>query len=631
MAIDKNFLNELRLRLPLSAIIGQRIKITRAGREYKACCPFHEEKSPSFYVNDDKGFYHCFGCGAHGDIVGFRMRYDNTSFREAVEALARDAGLPIPDYAPVDHAKYDHNRTLQKVMELATLWFESQLRLPANKFALDYLTNRGLTSETMAGFRIGFAPNNWDAMREAMVKQDIPLDQLVETGLLKSSDKNDRPPYSFFRGRIMFPVADRQGMTIAFGGRHLDAAFNPSDFTSGSDFKPAKYINSVEYSLFNKGSQLYSLSRARGSLKNQPLLIVEGFMDVIALHQAGFKTAVAPLGTALTEQQIQLAWQVSGADANGSSRPPTLCFDGDSAGLNAAYRALDRMLPFLTADRQAQFAFLPQGEDPDSLVKANGAKAFQTILDQAKTVFDVLWQRAINAHGTSTPEAQAKIQTDINESIGLMTDKALQGAYGSEMWNRLKQLRKPAFVPFAKGYSRTAPVHHPVAMTSPKQVGKDNLQTQILFATIINHPFLLTDHRGDFAQVPMPDGDHENTFHDLQHAILEWEPNTASATPNQNDTDPRENLLEYLSNQGFDPIVNHLLTERIYKHARFARLTAEPTDVLEGWHNVWNAIQKDRVQLDVTEMKRLAKDSLTHAERLWELKRQELQGEDDPY
>lgn len=619
MAIDKNFLGELRMRLPLSSIIGQRIKLTRAGREFKANCPFHEEKSPSFYVNDDKGFYHCFGCGAHGDIVGFRMRYDNVTFREAVEALARDAGLQVPADQAVNHEQIDTNRKLQKVMELATLWFEQQLRLPSNHFAMDYLLNRGLKPETISAFRLGFAPNNWDGLREAMVAQGVEINQLVELGLLKQSEKPDKPPYSFFRGRVMFPVSDRQGLTIAFGGRHLEEAFSVSEINSRVDYKPPKYINSSEHALFHKGSQLYSLSRARANLKDHPLIIVEGYMDVIALHQAGFTAAVAPLGTALTEQQIQLAWHVT----QSTGQTPILCFDGDNAGINAAYRALDRMLPFITPSQQIRFAFLPGGEDPDSLVKTYGRDAFQTVLTQARTVFDVLWQRGTAAHGTHSPEAQALLQSQIEQDIRLIGDKMLQSAYFRELKDRIYQQRRTGFGKTQA--SRTiGPVVHKVSV-SPLKNDRANVQIKLLYAAAINHPFVLSRFHTELGQIPPVDGADEAAFHGLQDALLQWEP----AQTQQNEGDEQQMLLEYLSNQGFEPIVKNLLTNQIYKYASFARPSSEHPDVIEGWQHIWNAIQNDRVQRDIQELKRLAKDSDKDVERLWELRQQQLQQDGD--
>lgn len=625
MAIDKQFLSELRLRLPLSSMIGQRVKLTRAGREFKACCPFHEEKSPSFYVNDEKGFFHCFGCGAHGDVVGFRMRYDNVTFREAVESLARDAGLPVPTYTPVDTEQVAHQQKLLRAMELATLWFEQQLRTPQNRFAMDYVVQRGLTPETISGFRLGYAPNDWDSFRDAMVRQDVDLNHLVEVGLLKQSENKEKQPYSFFRGRLMFPVTDRQGRTIAFGGRHLDAAFVNSNIGLNSDYKPPKYINSQEHLLFHKGAQLYSLSRARVLAKDQPLIIVEGYMDVIALHQAGFGASVAPLGTALTEQQIMLAWQVAVA----GQHVPILCFDGDKAGQNAAYRALDRVLPMLTADKQLRFIFLPGGDDPDSLIRTHGKEGFAEMLNRADTVFNVLWQRGLQQHGADTPEAQARLQHQIEHDIGQIQDRALQAAYGRELKDRMFQIRRAAQQAASGGRLRAgkARVAQPkVALARPKAESKLEQQIRIMLATVLNHPWLLQEQRDILASLTIPDQvtDFEELY-GLQQALLEWE-----GGPDGAEAEPHEILQEYLSNQGFETIVKSLLRARTYLHAGFARPHTESEMVLQGWHDVWDMIQRDQVRQDEEHMRlQLVKGfSVQDVERLMALRQQQLQGDD---
>jgi DNA primase len=626
MAIDKQFLSELRLRLPLSSMIGQRVKLTRAGREYKACCPFHEEKSPSFYVNDEKGFFHCFGCGAHGDVVGFRMRYDNITFREAIEVLARDAGLPVPTYTPVDTEQVAHHQTLLRAMELATLWFEQQLRTPQNRFAMDYVVQRGLTPETIGGFRLGYAPNDWDSFRDAMLKQNVELNHLVEVGLLKQSENKEKQPYSFFRGRLMFPVTDRQGRTIAFGGRHLDAAFQNSSFTSNNDYKPPKYINSQEHVLFHKGAQLYSLSRARVLAKDQPLIIVEGYMDVIALHQAGFGASVAPLGTALTEQQIMLAWQVAAA----GQHIPILCFDGDKAGQSAAYRALDRVLPMLTADKQLRFIFLPGGDDPDSLIRTHGKEGFTEMLGRADTVFNVLWQRGLQQHGADTPEAQARLQHQIEHDIGQIQDRALQAAYGRELKDRLYQLRRSQYSG-AKGRVTTAGRKNTLAqpkvtISRPKTDSTTERQIRIMLATVLNHPWLLGEQRDILASLHIPDQlTDADDLYGVQHAILEW-----GGPSEKDDRERREILLEYLSNQGFETIVKSLLRTRTYLHAGFARPHTEPEMVLQGWHDVWELIQRDQVEQDAQTMRlQLVKGfSVQDIERLMALRQQQLQGDD---
>ncbi|WP_247878980.1 DNA primase [Azospirillum brasilense] len=330
MAFPPQFLEELRTRLALSDVVGKRLRLIRAGREYKAPCPFHNEKSPSFYVNDQKGFFHCFGCGAHGDIIGFVMRHDNLAFPEAVEALAGEAGLPVPRATEEDKQRYERRKTLHDLVEQAARWFEQQLYAPAGRAGLEYFQRRGLDTDGMARFRLGFAPGDSGALRSQLLKQGFSEEDMVTAGLLKRPE-DGRTPYSFFRNRVIFPVTDRRGRVVAFGGRILEG-------------DGPKYVNTADTPLFHKGTLLYGLSRARqAAADGKPVIVAEGYMDVIALVRAGFEGAVAPLGTALTETQVQELWKLI-PDAE---KVPFLCFDGDNAGRRAAWRAVERILPHL--------------------------------------------------------------------------------------------------------------------------------------------------------------------------------------------------------------------------------------------------------------------------------------------
>ena len=372
MAFPPRFLDELRARLTLSTIIGRRIKLTRAGREYKACCPFHNEKTPSFFVNDEKGFYHCFGCGAHGDIISFEMEQGNLTFPEAVERLAAEAGLEVPRETPREREAARQRAGVLEVLEAACTFFEQQLRMPVGKDGLAYLQRRGLDSETIARFRLGWAPAA-GALKSALARQAIDEGQLIEAGLLKPSDQPDRPAYDYFRDRVTFPITDRRGRVIAFGARTL------------GDGQP-KYLNSPETPVFQKGLVLYGLAQAREAIgKAGEAIVAEGYMDVIALSAAGFPQTVAPLGTALTEPQIEDLWRMVDE--------PILCFDGDAAGQRAALRAADRALPLLRPGKSLRFALLPAGKDPDDLLRAQGARAMRGILEAARPLLEVLWQR----------------------------------------------------------------------------------------------------------------------------------------------------------------------------------------------------------------------------------------------
>lgn len=360
MAFPPGFLDELRSRLTLSEIVGRKVVLRRkSGAEYAGLCPFHNEKTPSFTVNDRKAFFHCFGCGEHGDAVGFIMKTENLAFPEAVEKLAREVGLAVPRATPAERERAERAATLHEVVEQAAHWFEKQLRLPVGRHGLDYLRGRGLDEATIDDFRLGFAPDSRDGLSGVLQRDGVPLDKLIEAGLVIQPD-GGRPAYDRFRGRVMFPIADRRGRIIAFGGRVM----GPGE---------PKYLNSPETPLFHKGANLYCLDRARlAAAKEVPIIVAEGYMDVIALHGAGFTGAVAPLGTALTEGQLGELWKL--ADE------PYLCFDGDNAGRRAAGRAAERAFPLLQAGKSLRFLSLPAGEDPDSLIRVRGVDAMKRAL-----------------------------------------------------------------------------------------------------------------------------------------------------------------------------------------------------------------------------------------------------------
>ncbi len=424
MAFPPDFLDDLRSRLPLSAVVGRRVRLLRAGREFKACCPFHQEKTPSFTLNDQKGFFHCFGCGAHGDIVGFVMRHDNLSFVEAVERLAGEAGVAVPQPTPQARARYDHEKTLYAAVDAASVWFQAQLRgTSAGRQAWEYLVGRGLDAETIASFQLGYAPADGGALRQSLLAQGFAEPVLIEAGLLRQPD-DGRAAYSFFRHRVMFPVADRRGRVVAFGGRLLHG-------------DGPKYINSAETPIFHKGKTLYGLSRARQAVTDgAPVVVVEGYMDVIALAKAGFGGAVAPLGTALTEQQIETLWRLF---PPGTERVPVLCFDGDAAGRRAAARAAARILPLLVPSQSACFAYLPQGHDPDSLIRVAGRDAMQDVIARARPLVDVLWEQETRGRRFETPEARAGLEVALDGLVDQIADRPVQRFYRDEMRRRVRE------------------------------------------------------------------------------------------------------------------------------------------------------------------------------------------------
>ncbi len=421
MRFSPAFLDEIRDRVPISSVIGARVswdkRKTNASRgDFWACCPFHGEKTPSFHCEDRKGRYHCFGCGVSGDHFRFLTELDGLSFPEAVERVADMAGVPMPARDPEAERRETARAGLHDVMELATKFFQDQLHSPAGAKARAYLRDRGLASATQQSFRLGYAPDGRNTLKTFLAGKGIGQKEIEACGLVVSGE--DIPvSYDRFRDRIMFPIEDSRGRVIAFGGRAL------------SPDVPAKYLNSPETELFHKGNVLYNLARARKGLGREGQVIaVEGYMDVIALAQAGIANAVAPLGTALTENQLELLWRMSGE--------PVLCFDGDQAGLKAAYRAADLALPVIAAGRSVRFAMLPPGKDPDDLVKADGADAFASVLADARPLAEMLWQRETSGGVFDTPERRADLERRLRELTGRIRDESVRRHYSQDMRER---------------------------------------------------------------------------------------------------------------------------------------------------------------------------------------------------
>jgi DNA primase len=413
-------LDDIRARLPVSAVVGKRVRMKKAGREWRGLSPFNAEKTPSFYVNDQKGFYHCFSSGKHGDIFTFLMETEGLSFPEAVERLASEAGVALPKPTREAAAEDDKRKSLYDVTELAAGFFESALAGRFGARARDYLDRRGLGPETRRTFRIGYAPSDRFALRDHLAGKGISVEMMIEAGLLVTGD-DVAVPYDRFRDRVMFPIDDLRGRVIAFGGRAMSADM------------PAKYLNSPDTALFHKGSLLYNLHRARKPAHERSAIIaVEGYVDVIAMSLAGFPNTVAPLGTALTEDQLQLLWRC--ADE------PILCFDGDGAGRRAAFRAVDLALPALTPGKSLRFALLPDGQDPDDLARSGGGAAVERVLKSARPLVDILWARELEAGPLDTPERRAALEARLREVLSAMRDDTLRRYYREEIEMRLAAL-----------------------------------------------------------------------------------------------------------------------------------------------------------------------------------------------
>lgn len=446
MKFPQTFIEELKSRLSLSEVVGKSVLLKKHGREYQALCPFHQEKSPSFTVNDEKGFYHCFGCGAHGDQIGFVMQYERLSYPEAVEKLANQAGLSMPVLSREAIEKEEKQQSLYQVMQACADWFASQLSSASEAvIARDYLQSRGLKAETIRQFQLGYAPENRHALVDAMAKQGITQAQLIETGMLIVIEQ--QAPYSRYRRRLMFPILDAKGRVIAFGGRIL-----PGENST----KAAKYVNSPETPLFHKGNQLFNLKQAKiAAARAGQLIIAEGYMDVIALAQAGITHAVAPLGTAITEAQLLQCWKMVDV--------PVLCLDSDAAGIRAMQRAIDLALPMLQPGKSLLIAQLPKGEDPDSMIRHFGKQAFESAIAQARPLVEMLWQAAMDVDA-KTPEAKAAQEKALFKRIEAIKDATVHQYYRQEMQQKLRQAQQYSYRarPFFGGKREQAAAKQPL-------------------------------------------------------------------------------------------------------------------------------------------------------------------------
>ncbi len=421
MRFGEHFMDELKARIRPSDVIGRHVKLKRQGREFAGLSPFTNEKTPSFFVNDDKGFYHCFSSGKHGDVVSFLMEVEGLSFPEAVSKLAGEAGLELPRVDPEAEKRAARNKVAVNWMDAAQTFFMKSLRRDMGRDAREYLKSRGLTGEDANRFGIGFAPDSFSALRDELVQQGAKLEVLIEAGLLIEPDDKSRQPWDRFRNRIMFPIHDPRGRLVAFGGRAME-----------KDAK-AKYLNSPETNIFHKGRMLYRYPEARKAIANpqnpaRGMIVAEGYMDVIALAKYGFDHAVAPLGTALTEDQLELLWR--------TGPEPILCFDGDKAGLRAAFRSVERALPLLRPGQSLRFALLPDGQDPDDLLRDKGRPAMEQVLERAVPLVDMVWQREVEAAPLSTPEDKAGLKDRLYAALRDIKHDTVRDLYKTTLITR---------------------------------------------------------------------------------------------------------------------------------------------------------------------------------------------------
>ena len=418
MAVPPEFIEDLRQRVPLSDIIGRRVKLIRKGRRFSGLCPFHSEKTPSFSVVDDDGFYHCFGCGAHGDAISFLREMDGLDFMEAVERLADMAGLAMPKSTHIDPAVTRQRIAAFDILEETTKFFEARLRADEGRDAAHYIKQRGLDAATVKNFRLGYAPRS--GLQAVLASKRFSDDDMILAGVLGKSDRDGRL-YDYFRDRVIFPIENRQGKVIAFGARAL------------GDAQP-KYLNSGDSPTFSKKAVLYGWVQAREAVRRKlPLVVVEGYMDVIAVQRSGIAAAVAPLGTALTPEQIALLWKLHDE--------PILCFDGDAAGQRAQLRALERILPLLEPGRSARLAMLPAGKDPDDVLGESGPEGLRKILGSAQALVDVMWTTTAAQFDTQQPEARAQFWQSVRGLVRSIGNNQVRGAYGDEIENRIAAMR----------------------------------------------------------------------------------------------------------------------------------------------------------------------------------------------
>jgi len=604
MRFPPQFLDELRARLPVSEVVGRRVKLKKSGSEWRGLSPFNKERTPSFYVNDQKSMWFDFSAGKNGSIFDFVMLTEGLSFPEAVERLAEQAGLALPKPSQEDIARDERRKTLYEIVELAAKFFEATLASRAGAKARGYLGDRGIDPETQVKFRLGYAPNERFALKEHLGSQGISTEDMVEAGLLVAGE--DIPlPYDRFRERVMFPITDVRNRVIAFGGRALEKD------------TPAKYLNSPETPLFHKGGTLYNIAAARAAAhKGAPVIAVEGYVDVIAMVQAGYEASVAPLGTALTADQLLLLWRMA--------EEPTLCFDGDEAGRRAAYRAIDLALPLLKPGKSLKLATLPEGHDPDDLLRAGGRAAINEVVEAARPLAHVLWMREAEAGSLDTPERRAAFEARLGQVIASIGDDSVRKYYGREFGERLRRLlglderpqarlrsRQRAAQPWStsrslprvsRSFDRPRPDITSLAMHGPYLAASPQLAASpvhrghgaaiprreaLILQAIINHPWLLHDHLEELAAVDLRHSEAAK----VKAALIDIFAHGSAADA--------EVMLAELERRGLTQVCARIQKAITTSSVWAAMPGAAPDDVVTTWnqlvalHRQWHSLAKE--------------------------------------
>lgn len=573
------FLDEIRAKVPIADVVGARVKLVRKGREYTGLCPFHNEKTPSFTVNEAKGFYHCFGCGAHGDVIKFEMEAGGLPFMDAVTKLANKAGLKVPQFSRENEEEAKHRSSWYEIMELAAGFFEKNLLLPSGHEAFEYLDRRGFDDAIIKKFRLGYAPDN-NGLHAYLLSKNVSESDMIELGLAVLSEKNSKV-YDFFRNRVIIPIMDKRSRIIGFGGRVM-----------GNE--QPKYLNSPETPIFNKRKVLYNLNYARDkAYENKRIIVCEGYMDVIAQSKYGFDYAVAPLGTALTEDQIQEAWKIC--------PEPTLCFDGDSAGIRAAVRSVDRVLPILKPGYSLKYVFLPDKMDPDEFLKAKGAEEYEKAITNTTPLADLLWRKNLQTQPTDTPEQKAMFEKNIYEEISKITDEKVRGYYlqdiRSRIYNEIRRPQSAASVP-AKN---KIPQRRVVRENLKVRRSLDENVARFVLSALIYCPELIGEFEEQLGMFEIPSAE-LNTL---------WEKMTDISHNNDNLTS--ENLIAELSSSDFGKIISSLWEFKMLKQQNLF-----VTKVREEIRNKILEMQLGQIEREIKDCLRVMETSESFSDDIYE-------------
>jgi DNA primase len=603
MRFTPQFLDELRARLPTSEVVGRRVKLRKAGREWKGLSPFNKEKTPSFFVNDQKQAWFDFSSGKNGNIFDFVMLTDGVSFPEAVERLAQQAGVPLPVSSPEAEAREERRKTLHDIVEIAAKFFEATLAARGGARGRGYLADRGLSPATQLKFRLGYAPAEQYALKEHLGAAKVSVADMIEAGLLVSGD-DIAVPYDRFRDRVMFPISDWRGRVIAFGGRALSKEVS------------AKYLNSPETPLFHKGATLYNIAAARTAAhEGAPVVAVEGYIDVIAMACAGYEATVAPLGTALTAEQLALMWRLHDE--------PILCFDGDDAGRRAAYRAVDLALPLLQPGKSLKFAALPDGQDPDDLARSGGREAIEDVLGAARPLAAVLWARESEAISLDTPERRAAFEARLGEVIKTVGDETVRRYYRQDFADRLRARFAPVDTGASrrrgyddrsrrggKTFGRPPPPRavlnrgEPYVAASPQLAASPlyrghraaiPLREALILQTALNHPWLLHDHMEELAEAQFHHADTQK----LKAALIDVFSHHCADNSGPDGEADRAGLVAELDRRGFAALLGRIERSITTASVWAARPQAAANDVLATWkqlvtlHRQWHSLTRE--------------------------------------